>query len=178
MTERKFSQTFDIERAVDAYGLHFTAARTSAERRNIFISMLLVLLGLSYAIDMGNEDRGVLWFLPWILVSVTLAALIAWPPRKWSTIGLRSQLEAGRRSIGAQSEATVYRFDETTLRIEDALFGGQIAWRDVHGWLDSDDLLLIYRGPQFFYYIDKKEVDTEDLQAMRDCLLSSPAKRF
>lgn len=178
MAEHSFTQTFDIDHAVEAYGIHYTSVRSFAEKRNIFIAMFLVLFGLSFVLGKANDVGGPLWLAMWLAISAAVAAAIAWLPKRWSTIGLRGQIEANRKRMGVKSDQTVYRFDDETLQVEDDVLGGRIDWKELHGWHESDSLILIYRGPLFFYYIAKSAVDPVTLKAFRKRLLSSPAKRI
>lgn len=73
---------------------------------------------------------------------------------------------------------TTYQVGKDQLLIDDDVLGGRLSWDEIHAWRNDESLLLIYRGPHFFYYIDKSEVPAETLTVLLDRLKASPGKQL
>ena len=178
MAEFRFTQTYDLERQVNAYEVHLAARRSAAERRNVFIVIALALLIVSWLAIGSRNPAGLQGFWPWILLSMGLAALAAWSPASWRRGSLRRQVQSQWDRLGLRDRQTVYSFDDDRILIEDDFLGGKVAWNELTAWHDGTELLLFYRAPELFYFIDKSTVDTGILKAFVERLSTSPAKRI
>lgn len=142
----------------------------------MFVMLFLVLMMLSWATNGWVLEDGRFW--PWVAVSLLTAALVAWFPKRWNHIGLRRQIVARMNQMKMEEKTTSYRMEDSQLVIDDEVLGGRLPWTEVYAWRDDDELLLIYRAPQFFYYIDKSEVPPPALTALMDHLKASPGKQL
>jgi len=178
MSEERFTQTFDIDRAVDAYEIHSAITRSLSTRIYIFIVMAVIFFAMGWSISGVKDGSTLNGVLISSLVSVLLAYLIAWPPKRWGRLGLRPQIKSYRENMSLEDSDTTYTFGENELLIDDNVHGGRLAWQKVHAWHDGTDLFLIYRAPQFFYFLDKKLMDEGQQAILRERLVSSKAKQL
>ena len=176
MSDYSFEQTHDADRAAKAYVVHYSHGRPLSERVSIFVLLFLSLLFLSWALEgsASEADR----VLPWVFLSLAIAALAAWFPKHWGHAGLRRQVAASMDRMKLSGKTTTYRVASDQLIIEDDVLGGRLPWSEVHAWRSDEELLLVYRTPQFFYYIDKSEVPGPALTALIDHLKASPGKQL
>ena len=177
MTEHRFRQQYTLALDVEANAIHRAVSRSPTVQRNIFIIMSLVLLGMKalYGNKMQPDIAG---FALWIVPSIILAALLAWFPNRLNNLGLRRQVQAQWDAVGLKEREVLYEFDGESFGIEGDALGGKMKWTDIHAWADDKDLLLIYRGPQCFYYVEKAKIEPASLSALKEHLLSSPAKQW
>ena len=178
MAEHSFSQVFSVVRAVDAYELHYAVSRTFGQRIFIFAVLALVLFAMGWALFPRDDDFSTTALAGLAAVSLVIAYLIAWPFKRWNRLGLKPQIKSFRERMALGETVTTYSFDSEELKIDDELHGGRVPWSKVHAWHDAPDLLLIYRGPQFFYFLDKTRMDEPTRNALIERLVSSPAKRL
>ncbi|MEL7741393.1 hypothetical protein AAG590_07785 [Citromicrobium bathyomarinum] len=61
---------------------------------------------------------------------------------------------------------TGFQYDTNGLTITDRMFGGELLWREAHGWAENDAVLLIYRAPEFYYYIIKRDVEEHHIASL------------
>lgn len=178
MTEFQITLKNDLDRQIDAYEVHLAARRGASERRNVFIVVTLALILVSW-LGIGSRDSaGLEGFWPWILLSMGVAALAAWSPASWGRAAHRRQIKAHWDKLGLEDRQTVYRFDDARIIIEDDVFGGKIAWSEIHSWHEDDRFMLFYRAPEFFYFLEKSAVDPNALGEFVKRLKSSPAKQL
>jgi hypothetical protein len=91
---------------------------------------------------------------------------------------------ANRYSGGAQIrswmdqyklEGAVSRFeyDSERLVIKDRLFGGEMDWAEAKSWSENEEVLLIYRNTQFYYFVSKRDVPPHDVNNLIDVMRSA-----
>jgi len=73
---------------------------------------------------------------------------------------------------------TGFQYDENGLTITDRMFGGELLWREAHGWAENDAILLIYRAPQFYYYIIKRDVEEHHIASLIAAMNAASVKHI
>lgn len=142
----------------------------------MFIMLFLCLMFLSWALEGRTIDSE--RFGLWVIISLLISALIAWFPKRWNHVGLRHRVAARMDEMRLSGKNSTYHIGETQLVIDDEVLGGRLSWTDVYAWRNDDELLLVYRAPQFFYYIEKAEVPPDALTVLIDRLKASPGKQL
>ena len=176
MAKFRFSQAYNLDRAVEAHAIHLSISQTPKQRWLVFILMAVIFSGLFSVLITSSDRFQSESFVPWIALSFGPAALLAWMPQSLNRYGLRRQIAQYHEQCGLAGRLTTYAFGDVQITIDDEAMGGTLAWNAVHAWRDDKDLLLIYRAPQFYYYIDKSGMDPSTLVALRERLISSPGK--
>ncbi|MBY6217680.1 YcxB family protein [Qipengyuania aquimaris] len=175
MTEHSITQEYDLDLAVRAVALDCSLKKTPTIRRNIFVGMMFVNLLLLFSL---HRPVGVLEISVMLGVATLVAYLLAWPPKRFEAFGLKPQIKARQEQLGLEEGTTTYYFDQVGMVVESDFLGGSIPWEKLHGWHDAADLLLIYRAPRVFYYLDKKQIDAAILSDIKDWLVASSGKQI
>lgn len=115
-------------------------------------ALFVLLLGASLALwDSPADARhaavlagGLLLWMVFLLLAIQLVMRRWWMPR------------FTRRIYAQQADLRIpytLRWDENRLNIANANSTGDVAWGDLHQWLRTDGMLLIYRSEALFHII-------------------------
>ncbi|MEP0391425.1 MAG: YcxB family protein [Erythrobacter sp.] len=177
MADFSFTQEFDLDQAVEAHAVFSRVAHSKSNPRATFIVIFLILVLLSIGIS-DDKFPSILWGLIWIPVCGALSWLIIWPPKRLLTLGLKRQIVAYREQVGASSESSTYYFKGEEIRVETGTSTETLTLTDLYGWHENDGLLLLYRAPKSYYFIVKSQLDSYQIDSLRQCLLAYTGKPF
>lgn len=177
MSNLSFTQKFDLDQAVEAHAAYSRAAHSKSKPRATFIVIFVFLILLSIGIS-EDKSPSIQWGLIWIPVCGALSWLIVWPPKRLLTLGMKRQIVAYREQVGALSESSTYHFNNQELRVETGTSSETLALSDLYGWHETDSILLLYRAPKSYYFIVKNQLDTPEIDQLRQCLLACVGKPF
>ena len=88
-----------------------------------------------------------------IVAACVIMAAYAWQ-RFITPIMLRKSFD----ELGLASKSSTYVLDEERLVVEDDLHGGAMRWDEATEWLETDRVLLVYRGSDLSYNFDKSRI--------------------
>lgn len=95
-----------------------------------------------------------------LLIAACVVGLMILINRK----GGHGQVRSWMSQYNLEGAVCGFQYDQEKLKITDRMFGGEMAWNEAHGWVENDDLLMIYRSPVFYYYVPKADVPAQDVE--------------
>lgn len=102
-------------------------------------------------------------------ISVAIAALV-------SLINLW-KLPRSARKMWAQQHIeglpTVHDYDETGIRIANDRGSSNFTWTMLSGWIEDENLLMMFRTAMMFHAIPKAQVSKAELDRLRQLLIAS-----
>lgn len=178
VTSLEFSVPYDLDELVDSYLLHSEVTKKAAGPWKIFLFVGTAFLGVFVLLAItkaGLQLKDAIWAVP---TALALGALAAWLPLRFNRPSVKRSLKGHWDQLKREGQQCTYRFDADRIIIIDKVTGGELEWAEVHAWHEGEQFLLIYRSPQFYYYIVKQRVDSETLDSLIAKLAQSPAKRI
>lgn len=178
VTSLEFSVPYDLDELVDSYLLHSEVTKKAAGPWKIFLFLSTAFLGVFVLLAItkaGLQLKDAIWAVP---TALALGALAAWLPLRFNRPSVKRSLKGHWDQLKREGQQCTYRFDADRITIIDKVTGGELEWPEVHAWHESERFLLIYRSPQFYYYIVKQRVDSETLASLIAKLALSAAKQI
>ncbi len=71
------------------------------------------------------------------------------------------------KQLGLQGVHSNYTLTDDAITIDDPVMGGSAKWKDLHSWAENDQMLMIFRSENLFYYFSFAQVAANDLSAIR-----------
>ena len=146
-----------------AYRLHCSA---SWQRRHSYVAGV-IFAAMFFVILLGGEGSlDAFSIVAYVVFSIAVGAGLV------GVILLANRFNSGAparqwaNQFNLEGTITRFEYDPNGLRIIDRMFGGEMRWSEVKDFVENDEVLLIYRSPQFYYYISKLAVPEVELSRL------------
>jgi hypothetical protein len=159
-----FEVTWNEANMIAAYRLHcgrFWNRKSFAITGAVFAAIFfLIFVGKSESLDIASLVAASALSL---LTAAGFVALLQLANR----YGSGAQVRGWARQFDLEGAITRFEFGSEGLKITDRMFGGEMRWSEAKGFVENEEILLIYRSPQFYYYISKRDVPAAELANLR-----------
>jgi len=107
-------------------------------------------------------------------IGIALVALMRFANR----FGSGAQVRGWAKQLDLAGSLTRFEYDAERLVIKDRMFGGEMRWCEATGFFEDEETLLIYRAPQFYYYIAKGDVAAQELAKLRTVMQAAGLRQL
>lgn len=155
-----FEVTWDEANMVAAYRLHCSRMwqrKSYAIAGTVFAAVLfLILVGES-----ETRDTAAIVAAAAVSVGVGIALVVLMILANRYASG--ALVKSWAKQFELDSTVTRFDYDAAGLRITDRMFGGEMRWDEAKGYAEGEEIVLVYRSPQFYYYISKRAAPTGEV---------------